>query len=359
MKQSCSNLLYFLRWSTANSHTVGSLSVNIQTINEAIVFKSPLFFEMVYNKLTYRWVTVCKYTNRNWGFCQEVMWQLIKTIFQACLFYASHIWMKDNNMQDISRLWYKLVKSSVGAVLNIRRSLAEVILGIPPIMIMNKVSKVKHYLKLSQNATPWDTLAESVSMHIQLGQSVVGHTAIRDVFEFLKWKCEMHPSDFSEQDKEIVRRKELSEFFEVSLQASFYTKAIMTEYTEHLWQSSIRNEYLLDGYNTFPTPKCAKLPLTKGTSRESEVLVMSMFYDNNLLNSSLYKVNPSKFKTAGCECGRDTQTAYHVLMECTLTDHTCRRCCFETLLSALSLEAVDESHITLLNASRSPSFFFF
>ena len=132
--------------------------------------------------------------------------------------------------------------------------------------------------------------------------------------------------------------------------------SIMTEYTEHLWQSSIRNEYLLDGYNTFPTPKCAKLPLTKGTSRESEVLVMSMFYDNNLLNSSLYKVNPSKFKTAGCECGRDTQTAYHVLMECTLTDPTCRRCCFETLLSALSLEAVDESHITLLNASRSPSF---
>ena len=325
-----------------------------------VIFDNKLSFKehsrMVYNKLTYRWVTVCKYTNRNWGFCQEVMVQLIKTIFQACLFYASHIWMKDNNMQDISRLWYKLVKSSVGAVLNIRRSLAEVILGIPPIMIMNKVSKVKHYLKLSQNATPWDTLAESVSMHIQLGQSVVVHTAMRDVFEFLKWKCEMHPSDFSEQDKEIVRRKELSEFFEVSLQASFYTKAIMTEYTEHLWQSSIRNEYLLDGYNTFPTPKCAKLPLTKGTSRESEVLVMSMFYDNNLLNSSLYKVNPSKFKTAGCECGRDTQTAYHVLMECTLTDPTCRRCCFETLLSALSLEAVDESHITLLNASRSPSF---
>ena len=71
--------------------------------------------------------------------------QLIKTIFQACLFYASHIWMKDTNMQDINRLWYKIIKSSVGAVLNIRRSLAEVILGIPPIMIMNKVSKIKHY----------------------------------------------------------------------------------------------------------------------------------------------------------------------------------------------------------------------
>ena len=89
------------------------------------------------------------------------------------------------------------------------------------------------------------------------------------------------------------------------MQASFHTKAIMTQYTEHLWQSSIRNEYLLDGYNTFPTQKCAKLPLTKGTSRESEVLVMSMFYDNNVLKLCL---------------------------------------------------TVDESHITLLNASRSPSF---
>ena len=178
---------------------------------------------------------------------------------------------------------------------------------------------------------------------------------MREVFEFLKWKSETLSSDFSEQDKDIVRRKEFSEFFKISMQASFYTKAIMTQYTEHLWQSSIRNEYLLDGYNTFPTPKCAKLPLTKGTSRESEVLVMSMFYDNNLLNSSLYKVNPSKFKTAGCECGRDTQTSYHVLMECTMTDPSCRRFCLETLLNALSREAVDEFH-TLLNASRSPSF---
>jgi hypothetical protein len=163
--------------------------------------------------------------------------------------------MKDTNMQDINRLWYKIIKSSVGAVLNIRRSLAEVILGIPPIMIMNKVSKIKHYLKLSQNATPWDTLAESVSIHIQLGQSVVVRTSMREVFEFLKWKSETLSSDFSEQDKDIVRRKEFSEFFKISMQASFYTKALMTQYTEHLWQSSIRNEYLLDGYNTFPTPK--------------------------------------------------------------------------------------------------------
>jgi hypothetical protein len=39
-----------------------------------------------------------------------------------------------------------------------------------------------------------------------------------------------------------------------------------------------------------------------------------------------------------------------------MTDPSCRRFCLETLLNALSREAVDESHITLLNASRSPSF---
>ena len=99
---------------------------------------------------------------------------------------------------------------------------------------MNKVSKIKHYLKLSQNATPWDTLAESVSIHIQLGQSVVVHASMREVFEFLKWKSEILSSDFSEQDKDIVRRKEFSEFFKISMQASFYTKAIMTQYTEHI-----------------------------------------------------------------------------------------------------------------------------
>ena len=46
--------------------------------------------------------------------------------------------MNEKNMKEIEKLWYKIIKSTVGATF-IRKTIAEVILGMPPIMLQNKI----------------------------------------------------------------------------------------------------------------------------------------------------------------------------------------------------------------------------
>ena len=56
--------------------------------------------------------------------------------------------MKESNMKEIKSLWYKLVKSGVGAVFNIKLALGEVILGLPPLAVQQKVNSVNFLLNL-------------------------------------------------------------------------------------------------------------------------------------------------------------------------------------------------------------------
>ena len=101
----------------------------------------------VYNKLVYQWVCLCRYSNRHWGMHQLVLVRLVKTVMFSSLFYGCIIWMNHSNMQHINRLWYKISKSAVGAVLNVHGAILEVILGVPPLLIKKRVIAVKHYLK--------------------------------------------------------------------------------------------------------------------------------------------------------------------------------------------------------------------
>ena len=67
------------------------------------------------------------------------------------------------NVTEINIFWYKLlIKSSVGAVLNVRQSLAGLILGLPPIEIVNRITLVKHYLKLSKKINAEDRLIDDI-----------------------------------------------------------------------------------------------------------------------------------------------------------------------------------------------------
>ena len=65
----------------------------------------------------------------------------------SILFYGSVIWMTNNNMGEIERLWGKIAKTAVGAVFNVNHSILEVIHGVPPLQIQNEINKIKHYLK--------------------------------------------------------------------------------------------------------------------------------------------------------------------------------------------------------------------
>ena len=162
--------------------------------------------------------------------------------------------------------------------------------------------------------------------------------AVKDVYQFLKWKLSSHPEKFTTNDIQIIESRLYSDFFKLSSAAS-YNKIDMTLYTEHLWQLTLRNSFMLEGYTAVPRPCCTKLQLQIGIRRDTEVLLMSMFYDNNLLYSSLFKVNSKKFQTADCECNQSIQDPYHVLLECSFTEPKLRESCLSVMSSILPLRS--------------------
>lgn len=67
--------------------------------------------------------------------------QIINSLFIPSLQYAGHIWINKRNMEDINQIWYKLIKSAVGATFNIKLTTGEIILGVPPISIQTSIDR--------------------------------------------------------------------------------------------------------------------------------------------------------------------------------------------------------------------------
>ena len=55
---------------------------------------------------------------------------------------------------------YHILKSITGAVLNVSQIVAEIILGIPPIVIQTKVNSIKHFLKINNKPVQNDVYSE-------------------------------------------------------------------------------------------------------------------------------------------------------------------------------------------------------
>ena len=53
------------------------------------------------NKILYRWVSICKYSNRNWGFRQHVIVRLLEVIMGTCVCYAGIIWF-NTSIEEVS-----------------------------------------------------------------------------------------------------------------------------------------------------------------------------------------------------------------------------------------------------------------
>ena len=121
-----------------------------------------LLISCTVKSLHHRWVTLCKYSNRHWGFSQRVMLYLVTTIFLSKLSYAGHIWISNENIKDINQLWYHIIKSITGAVLNVKQSIAEIILGMPPILIQTKMNSIKHFLKIVNQPVQNDRYREFI-----------------------------------------------------------------------------------------------------------------------------------------------------------------------------------------------------
>ena len=310
----------------------------------------------VYKKLLQKWGMICQHTNRNWGFNKSVITQIIKTFFLPTLLYAGHIWINKKNMADINSLFYKIMKSAVGAVLNIRRSYAELILGLPPIHIVNKINKIKHYLKINMTNLPEDRLRDLIKIEIENNPTSETSHSIREVFKFLNWKIKNYPDSVNNQDKDIINNNMIQNFFSISPEVCKYSKAIITKYTEFLWKKTLQNELQLEGYSVIPEPKCTQIETGNNLNRDEEVLLMSMLYPNNILNSSLNTINKDKFPSPLCYCGEAMQTAHHVLFSCSKIEETKRAEAFYSLQEIVGDEASIESHLVLLKARNNKRF---
>jgi hypothetical protein len=324
------------------------------TMDKKLSFKG--HSQAVYNKLIYRWVCLCRYSNRNWGLNQAVMIRIVKIIMFSSLFYGCMIWMSNANMAEIHKLWYKVAKSAVGAVYNVQNALVEVILGVPPLQIAKRIITVKHYLKVLYG--PPDIHMEFISHQIKEDNVTIA-CHMRDVFRFLQWKLDLYPTSFTTSDESIIKSKDLHRLSSISEKASTYTKQMMKKFTELMWQESLNNQLQLEGWSRTPTVSTNALAMPRSTSREQEVLIMSLFYKNNLLNYFLYSTEKKMCPSPLCNCGDEEQTAFHILCNCSLVDIELRdQLVYHLMLgnNSKSVEELDEDHISILNCSKDIKF---
>ena len=235
--------------------------------------------------------------------------------------------MSNENIKDIMKLWYHVLKSIVGAVLNISQNIAEIILGVPPILIQAKVNGIKHFLKLNINPVPNDRYIEFLATKYNdpdTSTSVI-HSKFKDIFKFLQWKAREYNNHFTGEDNNIISNCLFGEFSNLSSKACSYSQPMINRYVEcELWKSALKTQFQLEGYDDSPNPSCAKLPIPRNTTREIEVLLMSLLYKNNIMNSSLYKLGrvPSHLCSL---CDREEETADHIIFRCTEVDEDLRR----------------------------------
>ena len=316
--------------------------------------------EALLKDLQGRWAMICKYSNKHWGFNVMVMLHLLRALFISKTSYAGHIWYSNENATEINKLFYRMLKAFTGAVLNINQIVAEIILGIPPLRIQVKIHSIKHFLKINNSQVPNDIykkfLHETYDQTTKQPQII--HHKLKDVFQFLIWKEKLYSSEFNPDDCEIICNKSYEEFTKLSAKSCHYTRNMMTKYTEELWSSSNKIIFQLEGYPSAPILNSKPIPIPRNTPRETEVQLISLFYKNNLLNQSLYKID--RVPSPKCPyCLQEEETADHLLFRCPYVNVQLRNNAIDAYESALKetdTEVKSDAFIGLLSACKSEKF---
>ena len=328
-------------------------------IDEKLSYKSHC--QLVIKSLQGRWATICKYSNKYWGFNVRVMMSLIKALFISKMSYAGHIWITKENLSDLNHLWYHILKSVIGAELNIGHNIAELLLGIPPIHIQTQVNSIKHFLKIINKPVQQDIYKEFLctSYNAVTKSPCNLHKKLKDTISFLEWKFNHYPSHFNQNDQDIVSGRQIENIFNLSVKSGSYTQQMMKLYTEKvLWTASIRNQFQIDGYQTAPNPSCDLIPIPRGTPRKAEVQVLSLCYKNNLYRQSLYNIGRSP--SPQCRfCEEEEETAEHLLFNCGYVDQELKSTAQRHYRIALKLNEDEQPpifYIGCLNAIRNVDF---
>ena len=292
-------------------------------------------------KIVGRWAMICKYSNRNWGFKQKVIVKLVEVIIASCIQYAGIVWINNSSKKTIDHIWYKMLKSATGAVFNVKLEVAEAILGVIPIFVSNRVNSIKHILKMNiyEDCNNYhDPLKEFICHHIKCTKYSPTITKVKEVYQFLFWKSQSKPTDFTSCDLEILKKMDLQSFSKLSSSCCKYTHTQIKTYSELLWQHTINSQFQSEGFNDPPKVSSSKLKIPISTNRKLETLALSLFYPNNLLNEFLFKYDPARFDSPLCRCGSQEQNAEHLLLYCPLIKYSKRKKMQEMISSKIDLE---------------------
>ena len=180
----------------------------------------------------------------------------------------------------------------------------------------------------------------------------------KDAMQFLKCKREHYPDCFNVNDRSIIETGQLDQFAELSVKACSYTKGQIHKYTELLWQSSIDNQFQIEGFFGSPKVSTSKLKFPPSTTREFETKFLSLFYPNNLMKEFLYRYDSRRYNSPSCPCGNGCQNSHHLLLNCKFIDEEKRSLAAEFM-------GGKESHYNdtyagkafLISWSRNPKFF--
>ena len=215
--------------------------------------------------------------------------------------------------------------------------------------------KVKHYLKLNIVKTIGDQLR--IDLAEDKDVSPVLRNDLKMVFKFLSWKQSLHPKLFTKEDENIIISRDHLQYTNLSANACSYSKTLVKRFTELLWQKKICTEYQCEGYSSIPVVNCNSLPTPANITREVETILMSHFYENNLMNGFLYRIGNKNASTPLCSCEHDIQSPFHSLIECRLVDnHIQSKLIKEMKAFFLTADnkdaAIVKDSVTLLNMSR-------
>ena len=131
--------------------------------------------------------------------------------------------------------------------LNVKQSMAEAILGLPPISISNKVNSIKHMLKLNIISQQNDPLQKLLKEQISNDNPCLLIGKMKETFQILEWKLSEFPSYFTEQESSVIRNKDYPNFSALSSKCCSYSKSQIKSFKKRTWQQSINSQFQLDG----------------------------------------------------------------------------------------------------------------
>ena len=156
------------------------------------------------------------------------MHNLIKVLFLPTLMYGGMLWLNRQTLSRIENLWYKVIKTSIGATFNAKTEICEIILGLPPLELFNEVNTIKHFMKLNIKESDNDPLCDSMLSLFEFSahSCSILQSHLSSAFKFLHLNLRHHAVSFTTVDSHIVLSNDFMRFTELSSDCCSYTKHI-------------------------------------------------------------------------------------------------------------------------------------